>query len=59
MNRHHSQSTELSPAIPKGKLTMPIMPTMLKRKNLSGKLKSLEDRELEKMKQLQQETQKE
>ncbi|XP_065422369.1 targeting protein for Xklp2 isoform X2 [Chrysemys picta bellii] len=56
LNRDHSQSTELSPARPKGKLTMPTTPTMLKRKYLSGKLKSTEEQELEKMKQLQQET---
>ncbi|TFK02174.1 tripartite motif-containing protein 54-like [Platysternon megacephalum] len=56
MNRDHSQSTELSPARPKGKLTMPTTPTMLKRKYLSGKLKSTEEQELEKMRQLQQET---
>uniref|UniRef100_A0A8C3SJC9 Aurora-A binding domain-containing protein n=1 Tax=Chelydra serpentina TaxID=8475 RepID=A0A8C3SJC9_CHESE len=30
MNRDHSWSTELCPARPKGKLTMPIMPTMQK-----------------------------
>ncbi|XP_039354472.1 targeting protein for Xklp2 isoform X2 [Mauremys reevesii] len=56
MNTDRSQSTELSPARPKGKLTMPTTPTMLKRKYLSGKLKSTEEQELEKMKQLQQET---
>uniref|UniRef100_A0A452ILF4 Uncharacterized protein n=1 Tax=Gopherus agassizii TaxID=38772 RepID=A0A452ILF4_9SAUR len=56
MNRDRSQSTELSPARPKGKLTMPTTPTMLKRKCLSGKVKSTEEQELEKMKQLQQET---
>ncbi|XP_074868025.1 targeting protein for Xklp2 isoform X2 [Carettochelys insculpta] len=50
------QGTELSPVRPKGKLTMPTTPTVMKRKNLSGKLKSTEDQELEKMKQLQQET---
>ncbi|XP_075756979.1 targeting protein for Xklp2 isoform X2 [Pelodiscus sinensis] len=46
---------ERSPARPKGKLTMPETPTILKRKNLSGKPKSTEEQELEKTKQLQQE----
>uniref|UniRef100_A0A8C8S7S2 TPX2 microtubule nucleation factor n=1 Tax=Pelusios castaneus TaxID=367368 RepID=A0A8C8S7S2_9SAUR len=52
-NRDCFQDTERSPARPRGKLTTP---TMLKRKNLSGKQKSTEEQELEKMKQLQQET---
>ncbi|XP_067410081.1 targeting protein for Xklp2 isoform X2 [Emydura macquarii macquarii] len=56
MTRDRSQNTQLSPARSKGKLTMPTTPTMLKRKNLSGKQKSTEEQELEKMKQLQQET---
>ncbi|KFQ65998.1 Targeting protein for Xklp2-B, partial [Phaethon lepturus] len=49
------QNPDLSPRRGKSKLTMPSTPTMLKRTNLSGKLKSTEEQELEKMQQLQQE----
>lgn len=44
-----------SPGRGKSKLTMPSTPTMLKRTNLAGKLKSTEEQELEKMQQLQRE----
>ncbi|NXK48756.1 TPX2B protein, partial [Chauna torquata] len=44
-----------SPGRGKSKLTVPSTPTMLKRTNLSGKLKSTEEQELEKMQQLQRE----
>ncbi|XP_031444689.1 targeting protein for Xklp2 isoform X1 [Phasianus colchicus] len=49
---HHP---DLSPARGKNKLTVPSTPTMLKRTNTAGKLKSTEEQELEKMQQLQQE----
>ncbi|XP_050763137.1 targeting protein for Xklp2 isoform X4 [Gymnogyps californianus] len=49
------QNPDLSPGRGKSKLTMPSTPTMLKRTNLSGKLKSTEEQELEKMQQLQRE----
>uniref|UniRef100_A0A8C6Z8Q8 TPX2 microtubule nucleation factor n=2 Tax=Nothoprocta perdicaria TaxID=30464 RepID=A0A8C6Z8Q8_NOTPE len=49
------QNPDHSPGRGKSKLTMPMTPTMLKRTNLSGKLKSTEEQELEKMQQLQRE----
>ncbi|KFZ63777.1 Targeting protein for Xklp2-B, partial [Podiceps cristatus] len=49
------QNPDASPGRGKSKLTMPSTPTMLKRTNLSGKLKSTEEQELEKMQQLQRE----
>ncbi|NXT45061.1 TPX2B protein, partial [Pelecanoides urinatrix] len=49
------QNPDLSPERGRSKLTMPSTPTMLKRTNLSGKLKSTEEQELEKMQQLQRE----
>ncbi|XP_052539725.1 targeting protein for Xklp2 isoform X3 [Tympanuchus pallidicinctus] len=49
---HHP---DLSPARGKNKLTVPSTPTMLKRTNTAGKLKSTEEQELEKMQQLQRE----
>uniref|UniRef100_A0A8C8AAW5 TPX2 microtubule nucleation factor n=1 Tax=Otus sunia TaxID=257818 RepID=A0A8C8AAW5_9STRI len=49
------QNPDLSPVRGRSKLTMPSTPTMLKRTNLSGKLKSTEEQELEKMQQLQRE----
>ena len=49
---HHP---DLSPARGKNKLTVPSTPTMLKRTNMAGKLKSTEEQELEKMQQLQRE----
>ncbi|NWI28744.1 TPX2B protein, partial [Sula dactylatra] len=49
------QNPDLSAGRGKSKLTVPSTPTMLKRTNLSGKLKSTEEQELEKMQQLQQE----
>ncbi|NXK13798.1 TPX2B protein, partial [Herpetotheres cachinnans] len=49
------QNPGRSPGKGKSKLTMPSTPTMLKRTNLSGKLKSTEEQELEKMQQLQKE----
>ncbi|NWW45936.1 TPX2B protein, partial [Pedionomus torquatus] len=45
----------LSPGKGKSKLTVPSKPTMLTRTNVSGKLKSTEEQQLEKMQQLQQE----
>ncbi|NXV90937.1 TPX2B protein, partial [Calonectris borealis] len=53
--REPLQNPDLSPERGKSKLTMPSTPTMLKRTNLSGKLKSTEEQELEKMQQLQRE----
>ncbi|NXE14412.1 TPX2B protein, partial [Lophotis ruficrista] len=53
--REPQQNPELSPRRGKSKLTMPSTPTMLKRTNLPGKLKSTEEQELEKMQQLQRE----
>ncbi|NXS76654.1 TPX2B protein, partial [Pandion haliaetus] len=53
--REALQNPDLSPARGKSTLTVPSTPTMLKRTNLSGKLKSTEEQELEKMQQLQQE----
>ncbi|NXL85647.1 TPX2B protein, partial [Alectura lathami] len=44
-----------SPGRGRSKLTVPSTPTMLKRTNLPGKLKSTEEQELEKMQQLQRE----
>ncbi|XP_062479824.1 targeting protein for Xklp2 [Pezoporus occidentalis] len=44
-----------SPGRGRSKLTMPSTPTMLKRTNHSGKLKSTEEQELEKMQQFQRE----
>ncbi|XP_040465699.1 targeting protein for Xklp2 isoform X8 [Falco naumanni] len=49
------QGPACSPGKGKSKLTMPSTPTVLKRTNLSGKLKSTEEQELEKMQQLQKE----
>ncbi|KFV05313.1 Targeting protein for Xklp2-B, partial [Pterocles gutturalis] len=49
------QNPDLSPGRAKSKLTMPSTPTMLKRTNLPGKVKSTEEQELEKMQQLQRE----
>ncbi|NXS80416.1 TPX2B protein, partial [Erpornis zantholeuca] len=49
------QDPDLSPGREKSKLTMPSTPTMLKRTKPSGKQKSTEEQELEKMEQLQQE----
>ncbi|NXX84337.1 TPX2B protein, partial [Urocolius indicus] len=53
--REPLQNADLSPGRGKSKLTVPSTPTMLKRTNLSGKPKSTEEQELEKMQQLQQE----
>ncbi|XP_074878161.1 targeting protein for Xklp2 isoform X2 [Buteo buteo] len=53
--RQPLQNPDLSPGRGRSKLTMPSTPTMLKRTNHSGKLKSTEEQELEKMQQLQQE----
>ncbi|NXP56114.1 TPX2B protein, partial [Heliornis fulica] len=53
--REPQQNPDLSPARGKSKLTMPSTPTMLKRTNLSAKVKSSEEQELEKMEQLQRE----
>ncbi|XP_013813777.2 targeting protein for Xklp2 isoform X2 [Apteryx mantelli] len=53
--REPLQNPDHSPGRGKSKLTMPMTPTMLKRTNLSGKLKSTEEQELEKMQQLQRE----
>ncbi|KFO90183.1 Targeting protein for Xklp2-B, partial [Buceros rhinoceros silvestris] len=55
VKREPPQNPELSPARGKSKLTVPSTPTMLKRTNLPGKLKSTEELELEKMQQLQRE----
>ncbi|NWS62320.1 TPX2B protein, partial [Chunga burmeisteri] len=55
MKREPLQNPDLSPGRGKNKLTVPSTPTMLKRTNLSGKLKSTEEQELEKMQQLQRE----
>ncbi|NWJ02905.1 TPX2 protein, partial [Crypturellus undulatus] len=49
------QNPEHSPGRGKSNLTVPKTPTMLKRTNLTGKLKSTEEQELEKMQQFQQE----
>ncbi|NXQ79113.1 TPX2B protein, partial [Nyctibius grandis] len=53
--REPQQNPDLSPGRGKSKLTVPSTPTMLKRTNPSGKLKSSEEQELEKMQQLQRE----
>ncbi|KFP19424.1 Targeting protein for Xklp2-B, partial [Egretta garzetta] len=53
--REPLQNPDLSPGRGKTKPTMPSTPTTLKRTNLSGKLKSTEEQELEKMQQLQRE----
>ncbi|NXG79953.1 TPX2B protein, partial [Baryphthengus martii] len=53
--REPLQNPDLSPGRERSKLTVPSTPTMLKRANLSGKLKSTEEQELEKMQQLQRE----
>ncbi|NXX11959.1 TPX2B protein, partial [Podargus strigoides] len=53
--REPLQNPDCSPGRGKSKLTMPSTPTMLKRTNLAGKLKSTEEQELEKMQQLQRE----
>ncbi|KFP63222.1 Targeting protein for Xklp2, partial [Cariama cristata] len=55
MKREPLQNPDLSPGRGKNKLTVPSTPTMLKRANPSGKLKSTEEQELEKMQQLQRE----
>ncbi|NWI19999.1 TPX2B protein, partial [Crypturellus soui] len=49
------QNPEHSPGRGKSNRTVPMTPTMLKRTNLTGKLKSTEEQELEKMQQFQQE----
>ncbi|XP_065705838.1 targeting protein for Xklp2 isoform X1 [Patagioenas fasciata] len=49
------QNPNLSPTRGRTKLAMPSTPMVLKRTNPSGKAKSTEDQELEKMQQLQQE----
>ncbi|XP_069727620.1 targeting protein for Xklp2 isoform X2 [Phaenicophaeus curvirostris] len=49
------QNPDLSPGRVKSKLTVPSTPTMLKRTNLTGALKSTEEQELEKIQQLQRE----
>ncbi|NWW93205.1 TPX2B protein, partial [Rhynochetos jubatus] len=49
------QNPDPSPGRGKSKLTVPSTPTMLKRTHLSGKVKSTEEQELEKMQQLQRE----
>ncbi|XP_029864544.1 targeting protein for Xklp2 isoform X1 [Aquila chrysaetos chrysaetos] len=53
--RQPLQNPDLSPGRGRSKPTMPSTPTVLKRTNHSGKLKSTEEQELEKMQQLQQE----
>ncbi|KAM6248332.1 targeting protein for Xklp2 isoform 1-T5 [Porphyrio hochstetteri] len=53
--REPQQNPDLSPGRAKSKLTMPSTPTVLKRTNPSGKVKSTEEQELEKMEQLQRE----
>ncbi|NXC22050.1 TPX2B protein, partial [Corythaeola cristata] len=53
--REPLQNPDLSPGRGKSKLTMPSTPTMLKRTNISGKMKSTEEQEVEKMQQLQRE----
>ncbi|XP_071616156.1 targeting protein for Xklp2 isoform X1 [Heliangelus exortis] len=53
--REPLQNANCSPGRGKSKLTMPSTPAMLKRTNPSGKLKSTEEQELEKMQQLQRE----
>ncbi|NWX44873.1 TPX2B protein, partial [Steatornis caripensis] len=53
--REPLQNRDPSPGRGKSKLTVPSTPTTLKRTNLSGKLKSTEEQELEKMQQLQRE----
>ncbi|NWH49791.1 TPX2B protein, partial [Fregata magnificens] len=53
--REPLQNPDLSPGRGKSKLTVPSTPTTLKRTNPSGKLKSTEEQELEKMQQLQRE----
>ncbi|NXT46113.1 TPX2B protein, partial [Pluvianellus socialis] len=53
--REPLQNPDLSPERGKSKLTVPSTPTMLKRTNVAGKLKSTEEQELEKMEQLQRE----
>ncbi|NWX20426.1 TPX2B protein, partial [Aegotheles bennettii] len=58
--REHLQNPDSPPGRGRSKLTMPSTPTMLKyvpslRTNLSGKLKSTEEQELEKIQQFQRE----
>ncbi|KAM6378490.1 targeting protein for Xklp2 isoform 2-T2 [Pluvialis apricaria] len=53
--REPLQNPDLSPGRGKSELTVPSKSTMLKRTNVSGKLKSTEEQELEKMQQLQRE----
>ncbi|NXX98136.1 TPX2 protein, partial [Centropus bengalensis] len=56
--REPLQNPDLSPGRAKSKLTVPSTPTMLKRTNPTGTLKSTEEQELEKIQQLQQEVMK-
>ncbi|XP_014812591.1 PREDICTED: targeting protein for Xklp2 isoform X2 [Calidris pugnax] len=49
------ENPDLSPGRGKSKLTVPSKPTTLKSTNVSGKVKSTEEQELEKMQQLQRE----
>ncbi|XP_074013299.1 targeting protein for Xklp2 isoform X2 [Numenius arquata] len=49
------ENADASPGRGKSKLTVPSKPTTLKRTNVSGKVKSTEEQELEKMQQLQRE----
>ncbi|NXK23231.1 TPX2 protein, partial [Arenaria interpres] len=49
------ENPDLSPGRGKSKLNVPSKPTTLKRTNVSGKVKSTEEQELEKMQQLQRE----
>ncbi|NXY49890.1 TPX2B protein, partial [Ceuthmochares aereus] len=53
--REPLQNPDLSPGRAKSKLTVPSTPTMLKRTNVTGALKSTEEQELEKIQQLQRE----
>ncbi|NWH67734.1 TPX2B protein, partial [Geococcyx californianus] len=53
--REPLQNPDLSPGKGKSKLTLPSTPTMLKRTNPTGVLKSTEEQELEKIQQLQRE----
>ncbi|NXJ71224.1 TPX2 protein, partial [Rostratula benghalensis] len=54
-NTEPLENPDLSPGKEKSKLTVHSKPTMLVRTNVSGKLKSTEEQELEKMQQLQRE----
>ncbi|XP_075032659.1 targeting protein for Xklp2 isoform X2 [Mixophyes fleayi] len=55
INKGLSSSVTEGPPKLKSKLTLPSTPTVLKRKNLTQKVKNSEEQELEKMQQLQQE----